>query len=119
MYKGAVWQTPSIVVYTGAAWQTQVVLHMLTKMTLMVDDGTFSQLEHVVSSAQVSEEHSHRPAVRDRVMRADDQHVVLCRGSLVRVADGDEGGVDHGPGGHVEWAGNGLLQRILQVLFIC
>ena len=52
-------------------------------------------------------------------MRADDQHVVLCRVSLAGVGDGDEGGMDHGPSGHVEWAGNGLLQGLLQVLLIC
>ena len=88
-------------------------------MTLVLGECTFSQLQHVVSSAQVSEEHSHGPAIRHRVMRADDQHVVLCRGSLVGVGDGDKGGVDHGPSGHVEWAGNGLLQGLLQVLLIC
>ncbi len=82
---------------------------MPTKMVVIKDESTFSQLEHVVSSAQVSKEHSHRPAIRHRVVRADDQHVVLCRGSLVGVGDGDKGGVDHGPSGHVEWAGNGLL----------
>ncbi len=56
-------------------------------------------------------------------MRADDQHVVLCRalprGNLAGVADGDKGGVNHGPSGHVEWAGNGLLQGLLQMLLIC
>ncbi len=52
-------------------------------------------------------------------MRADDQHVVLSGGSLVGVGDGDQGGMDHGPSGHVEWAGNGLLQGLLQVLLIC
>jgi len=88
-------------------------------MSVVVNGSTFSQLERVVSSAQVSEKHSHRPAICHRVMRADDQHVVLCRGSLAGVGDGDEGGVNHGPTGHVEWAGNGLLQGLLQVLLIC
>lgn len=92
-------------------------------MTVLVDKTTFSQLERVVSSAQVSEEHPHRPAICHRVMRADDQRVVLCRAlpwcDLTGVADGDQGGVDHGPSGHIEWTGNGLLQGLLQMLLIC
>ncbi|KAA6422673.1 MAG: hypothetical protein FRX49_07533 [Trebouxia sp. A1-2] len=38
---------------------------------------------------------------------------------LTGVADGDQGGVDHGPSGHIEWTGNGLLQGLLQMLLIC
>ena len=77
----------------------------------------FSQLEHVVGSAEVPEEHPHGPAICHRVVQGEDQHVLLLLPCCLPLRlDWDEACMDHGPAGHRKGPRYRLLQRIRHLL---
>lgn len=77
--------------------------------------GTLTQLEHVIGSAKIPEKHSHRPAIRHGVVRADDK-CVLQRHGLILLRHGDQGRMDHWACGQVEGARRSFLEHVCQVL---